>query len=125
MAEQTLPNDYFSTRRRELTDNPGSLGAGSTVHVKDFYGNLETWVVETYRVDGADTVLLQRTKSDGFDRLVLPPEITATLRRQQDGNERRARRRGARQAVETKRAKGQPIGNLAALANGRRRRGAK
>lgn len=116
----TIPTDLFSRRRREMSDNPGALGSGSTIHVRDFYGNAETWVVETLRVDGSETAFIQRNAADGGMRLVLPPEVMAAMRRHQDSNERRARRRGARQALETKRAKGQQIGNPDALRKARR-----
>lgn len=120
MAEQTIPTDLFSRRRREMEDNPGALGAASTINVRDFYGNLETWNIETFRVEGAETGFLQRNDSSGGVRLLLPPEVMAALRRQQAGIDSRSRKRGARQAVETKRAKGIRIGNPAALKRGRK-----
>lgn len=122
MAEQTLPRDQFSVRRRELQDNPGAASASSTVDVADHYGNLETWRIETYRADGVETVFVQRNDADGGSRWVMPPAVVAALRRQQTSLETQSRRRGAQQALATKRAKGQRIGNPEALRKARRAR---
>lgn len=106
MADQTLPTDLFSQRLRELTDNPGAVRASSKVDLQDFYGRSETWVVDTFRVDGDEVAFLQRISADGSIRMVLPAEVTAAMARQRDRATAVNRRRGARQAVETKRAKG-------------------
>lgn len=125
IPEMRLPRDPFSVRRRDIINNPGTLGAMSTIQLPDDYGNLDTWVVETYRVDGAETAFLQRNNAEGGIRVMLPPAVMAALRRQQATIDSRSRRRGARQALETKRAKGVPIGNAAALRKARRARRAK
>lgn len=121
MADATLPTDLYSRRRRELTDNPGALQAGSQVSLKDFYGNFQAWIVETFRVDGQETIFLIVSDAEGGRRFMLPPEVTTVLYRQYDQLIARARRRGARQAVETKRAKGQTIGNPDAFKHKRKR----
>lgn len=120
MADQTLPRDPFSVRRRDIINNPGALGAMSTIQLPDDYGNLDTWVVETYRVDGAETAFVQRNNAEGGIRVMLPPQVMAALRRHQATIDSRSRRRGARQALATKRAKGIPVGNAAALRKARR-----
>jgi hypothetical protein len=120
MPDQTLPTDLFSKRRRELVDNPGAIRAASTVNLQDFYGNLETWIVETFRLDGTAEALIQRNSIDGALRLVVPPLVMATIDRQLGHLVTVARRRSARQAVETKRSKGQRIGNPEALRKGRK-----
>ncbi len=114
-----MPTDLFSTLRRSVEDNPGKIGASSTVQVADFYGNRETWFVETFRIDGGDLVFLERSSASGGMRLVLPKEVAAALSRQRDQISKRARGRAAMRAVETKRSRGQTIGNPAALRVGR------
>lgn len=106
MSEQTLPVDTFSRRLRELTDNPGASRATSTVQRADFYGNSETWVIDTFRVDGQEEIFLQRISSDGSVRLVLPPEVTTAMVRQRDRAVHVTRKRAARTGLATKLAKG-------------------
>ena len=120
MADSPIPRDQFSLRRRDIINNPGALGAMSTIQMPDDYGNLDTWVVETYRLDGAETAFLQRNNAEGGIRVMLPPAVMAALRRQQATIDSRSRRRGARQAVATKIAEGQTIGNSEAFKNARR-----
>jgi hypothetical protein len=118
MQTETLPTDQFSRRRRELTGNPGAVRSSSTVETTDFYGNTESWIVETFRVDGKEEVFLQRITAAGGDRLVLPPAVTSAMSRHRDRAVTVSRKRGARQALETKRARG--IDPAAAI---RRRKG--
>lgn len=106
MSEQTLPTDHFSRRLRELTSNPGAIRSTSTVQTADFYGNAETWVVDTFRLDGREEVLLQRVHAGGGDRLVLPPEVTAAMSRQRDRGVLASRKRAGRQAIATRIARG-------------------
>jgi hypothetical protein len=119
--DETLPRDEFSRRLRELTDNPGALKASSRVDIVDFYGRNETWTLDTFRHDGAETTFIQRMSAEGALRLVLPPQVTTAVRRQVDSLTGRSRARGARQAVETKRSKGQRVGNPEALRKARRK----
>ena len=127
----TIPTDSFSRRLRELTDNPGAIRSESTVHVQDFYGNLDTWHVSTFRLPGGDGTLsseeafLQRNGPDGALRLHLPAKIVGVIGRHREMNVARARRRSAQQALETKRSKGQTIGNADALRKARKARRAK
>lgn len=120
--DQTLPRDPFSVRRRELIDNPGAIRSSSTIDVADLYGNIETWRIETFRHAGGVEALVQINRANGGDRLVIPPPVMAAFDRQRGSIIGTSRRRGAKQAVETKRAKGIPIGNADALRKGRRSR---
>lgn len=106
MSEKTLPVDHFSRRLRELTDNPGAVRSSSTINSQDFYGNAETWVVDTFRVDAKEEVFLQRISADDPIRIVLPAEVTAAMARQRDRAIAVVRRRAARQGLATKRAAG-------------------
>lgn len=116
---ELVPTDQFSRRMRELTDNPGVIKAESTVHVHDFYGNLETWHVATFRRDAHEEAFLQRSSASEPLRLYLPADVMAAIVRQRERSIARTRRRGARQALETKREKGIPVGNAAALVKAR------
>lgn len=125
--EKSLPRDEFTVRRRELGDNPGVVRSSSTVNLTDFYGNLETWIIETFRAPGASVeVLIQRSSVGSPLRLVLPALVMATIDRQLGHTTAASRRRGARQAVATRRARGDVLGNPDALRKARRaRKGAK
>jgi hypothetical protein len=118
MPDVTLPSDQFSRRLRELTNNPGAVKASSTVTTTDFYGNTASWIVDTFRVEGKEEVFLQQITAAGSVRLVLPAEVTSAMNRHRDRATKVVRRRGARQALETKRERG--IDPAAAL---RRRKG--
>lgn len=83
-------------------------------------GNAETYIVQTVRhPDAGDTVFLQVISAGRALRLVIPPKVSAVIARQRDALTGRARVRGARQAVATKRERGIPVGNAAALAAAR------
>lgn len=105
--DQVLPVDLFSRRLRELTDNPGAIRSSSTIPLIDFYGNAETWVVDTFRSSGGKLeAFVQRIASDGSVRLVLPVEVMAAMTRHHSAGVKVVRRRAARAAVATKRAAG-------------------
>lgn len=118
----TLPRDEFSVLLRQLNDNPGAVHTQSRVDLADFYGRSQTWTVDTFRVDGVETVFVQRMTVEGALRLVLPPEVTLALARQRGRATVRTRRRGARQAVATRIARGDILGNPDALRKARRAR---
>ena len=122
MADTLIPTDAFSRRRRELVDNPGAIRSASTVNLADFYGNLETWVVETFRTDRVVEVLIQKSSAADPLRLVLPPKVMEAIDRQRGTIVSASRRRGARAALATKKAKGLPIGNPEALRQARKGR---
>jgi hypothetical protein len=83
-------------------------------------GNSESWIVETWRIDGGELVFLQRSSAAEPLRLVLPIEVTATQVAQRERIAKRARKRAARQALETRRERGDKLGNLEALEKARR-----
>jgi len=118
-----LPTDSFSVRLRELTDNPGAVRAESTINRADVYGNAETWVITTFRLDGGEEVFLQRIDASATPiRIVLPPEVTAAMARQRDRATTANRKRGARAAVATRIARGDTLGNPTALLQARKAR---
>lgn len=117
-----IPSDTFSRRRRELSDNPGAIRSASTVNLQDFYGNLETWNIETFRLDGTVEALVQRNSVDGALRLVLPPKVMEAMDRQRGQVVTQSRKRAARRAMDTRRERGDVIGNVDALKKARRAR---
>jgi hypothetical protein len=112
MSDDTkIPTDDFSRRRRELADNPTAASARATLPLADWYGNLETWVIEMFRAEGAKgrpetTVFLQRSSKREPVMLMLPPEVMAAVFRQQDQLITRGRKRAARKAAATRKALG-------------------
>lgn len=125
VPEMTLPTDAFTVAFRQLQLNPGAAHASGRVDIADFYGRRETWNIDTFREQGNETVFVQKQAATGALRLVLPPEVMAVINRKHDQVTTVARRRGARQAVETKRAQGQTVGNPAALRKARKARRAR
>jgi len=120
-VKNALPTDMFSKRYRDLSNNPGAVRVTNTVTMLDDYGHTETWVVDTFRVDGGETVFLQRINADDTPvRLLMPPQITAVLDGQRDRTITRTRKRVARQVVEMRRERGDQLGNPEALRQARR-----
>lgn len=105
-AESKLAEDDYSRILARLNDNPeGAKVAGSTIDLQTILGHSETWIVKTIRVEGRDTVFVQRINASGGMRLVLPPEVAAAIARQRDAITGIVRRRAARRGVATKNAK--------------------
>lgn len=118
-----LARDAFSARMRELAGNPGISKASSRIDLHDFYGNLETWTVDTFRAPGEPgTAFIQQMTATGALRLMLPPKVMEALGRQNGSVVRQNRRRAARQTVSARRAEGLTVGNPEALARARKAR---
>lgn len=120
--EQLIPRDEFSTQRRRLEGHPEADKTSSRLDVADDYGNVVTWVLDTYKVEGQLIALVQRISADGSVRMVLPPEVTGAFTRQHSNLATKTRKRIARRIVADKRATGQKLGNPAALALARKAR---
>jgi len=118
--QTTLPRDEFSVTLRSMSDNPGAVRASSRLDIADFYGRSETWTIDTFRANGIETALVQRMSTGGALRLVLPPQVMAALTRQHDSLTGKVRSRGARQAVATRIARGDVLGNPEALKKARK-----
>jgi hypothetical protein len=104
--QRALPQDEYSVCLRKLRANPGLVEKESLIDRQDFYGNAESWIVRTLRVDGEETIFLQRNNAEGGTRIVLPPDVTAAITRQHDGINDVMRRRGARKAAATRKVLG-------------------
>ena len=117
---QFLPRDEFTARRRDLSNHPEAVTASSRIDTVDDYGNVTTWVLDLFRVEGRVTAFVQRGAADGFVRLVLPPDVTAAIGRHQAGLVTKNRKRIARARVADARARGEKLGNPEALARARK-----
>ncbi len=123
MADSPIPTDLFSTALRKLRDNPGAFAVGSRIETADFYGNAQTWVVETFRVEGSeDTVFVQRIDAEGGFRLMLPPAVTKVLAGHRDRVSTQARRRQGHRLVAQRKERGDTLGNPEALRRARGKR---
>lgn len=121
MSDSPIPSDLFSQRRRQMGDNPGALGAISTIHTSDFYGNTETWVVETFRTDDGQAVaFVQRSSADGGLRLVVPEPVMAALARHREQLSARAKRQQGHRLIAQRKQRGDTLGNPEALRRARR-----
>src|SRR5262245_39619303 len=120
VPEKFLPRDEFTVRLRELSDNPGAVRTSSRVDVTDSYGNLVTWTLDTFRVDGSTTSFVQRMDGNGGQRILLPPKVWDAMTRGHDNLTTKVRRASARRAVATRIARGDVLGNPEALRLARR-----
>src|SRR5262245_44206665 len=102
----TLPRDDWSTAMRQLIDNPGAVRSQSRVDIVDDYGRSTTWIIDTFRTAAGQVAFVQRMSADNPLRLVLPRQVMSALTRQQGTLTTRNRRKGARQAAATRKAKG-------------------
>jgi hypothetical protein len=117
-----LARDEFTARRRDLINHPEAVAASSRIDETDDYGNVTTWVVDSYRVGSDVTAFLQRGGIDGYIRLPLPPSVTSAINRHQSGLITKARRRTSKRIVADKRARGERLGNPEALKKARKAR---
>ena len=125
MERQTTELDTFDRTLGALDGLPGVLATSqATIQMTSpLVGNAETFIVQTVRQpDTGDTIFLQAISAGRSFRLVIPPRVAATIARQRDALTGRARVRGARQAVQTKREAGQVLGNPEALQAARKAR---
>jgi len=100
-----IPSDEFSQLFRKALDHPQTIRSSSTVNLIDFYGNTETWVVDTMRSEGIERVFLQRSNAKGGERLVLPPEVVDAIARQRERAIKVVRRRASHKGAATRKAK--------------------
>ena len=117
-----LPRDEFTVRRRELENHPEAVAASSRIDVTDPYGNVVTWVLDLYRLEGAITAFVQRGADGDYKRIVIPPSVTAAITRHQSTLVTKHRRKVARRIVADRRARGERVGNPEALAKARKER---
>lgn len=120
--QMVLPRDEFTVRRRELQNHPEAVAASSRIDVTDPYGNVVTWVLDLFRLEGAITAFVQRGADGDYKRFVMPPSVTAAIARHQLTLVTKHRRKVARRIVADKRARGERLGNPEALKAARKRK---
>jgi hypothetical protein len=120
--EVRLARDEVTAERRRLENHPEAVKYSSRIDVPDDYGNLTTWVIDQYRLDGFIIALVQIVNATTGIRLVLPPAVTRIIAAGQMTLATKHRRKVARRVVADKRARGEKVGNPEALAKARRKK---
>jgi len=93
--------------RERLNGVPGFQKRSSTVIADEpLTGRTSTWIVETWRGDGEDTIFLQHVGADGGQRFVLPNKAVEAIYRQHYAIVKRAKSNRGKRAAETARARG-------------------
>jgi hypothetical protein len=70
-------------------------------------GNVETFIVQTFRhKDEGDTIFIEHTGPEGYERYYLPPGVVRVLMRQRDQLETINRRKAGRALAEQRKAAG-------------------
>lgn len=70
-------------------------------------GNVETFIVQTFRHrDAGDTIFIEHTGPDGFERYYLPPAVVKVLMRHRDHLETQNRRKAGKAVAEDRKAQG-------------------
>lgn len=115
-----LARDEFTVERRRLDGHPEAVKAQTRLDVTDDYGNVTTWVIDLYRLEGRVSAFVQRGAPDGYTRLVMPPAVTAAIARHHRGLASKHRRKVAKRSIADLRA--QSGEHVEAQDRGRRRR---
>lgn len=106
--EQSMPlGDEYDRVARALDGLPDVVTSRpSTINVKSLLiGNAQQWIVVTTRQkDRGDYVFISYVDAQGGRRYVIPPEVIEAVVRQRDSLTTKNRKKGARQAVETRKA---------------------
>jgi hypothetical protein len=75
--------------------------------VTPLLGNVETFIVQTFRDrEQGDTIFIEHTGPEGFERYYLPPAVVRVLMRHRDQLEKQNRRRAGRALAEQRKADG-------------------
>jgi hypothetical protein len=102
-----IPKDEYSALLRQQRANPEAVEKSATVDMQDFYGNAVTWNITTIRIEGRDTVFLQKNAAEGGKRWVLPPQVTGVMARHRESIWKTNRRRAGRRAAADRAARGE------------------
>jgi len=115
MSEQNVQSvqtvDHFDRVRGGL-EQVGMKTKATTIRNADFLvGNVQSYIVETIRHDGGDTIFVEVANKDGNTRVVLPPKVADTIFRQRNALTKRTRQRLGREQAADRKAQGiQPFG---------------
>ncbi len=122
-SERSALGDSFDRVTRNLTDLPDTVHTEvRTIRDVSFLGISQDWTVQTYRQrDIGDTILVTLGSGTAYTRLAIPPAVARAIAAQYDSLSKKNRKRGARQAYETKVAAG--VDPAAALRKHRKGKG--
>jgi hypothetical protein len=109
MTDETRAPDYYDRRLSDFTSMP-EIGKTKLTPIRVTpplaVGGSQLYTVQTFRTDKGETLFLEVATQESHARIVLPPEVTRVLYRQRESLIAQARRRAARQAADTREAKG-------------------
>jgi hypothetical protein len=94
-----------------VVDGAESGEQAANIAVKNVVGDVLTYLVETIRHEGGDTIFIEVTSKDGTIRVVLPPKVANTIARQRDALTKKTRQRVGREQAAERKAQGiEPFG---------------
>jgi hypothetical protein len=79
-------------------------------------GGVETFLVQTFRQNGEDSVFLEHVSSSGTIRLVLPPQVADLIHRQRTSLTGKVRSKNSRRAAQARKDAGIQPGFMKARA---------
>ena len=107
MASVSDTHQEWEDMRESINGLPGFQKRSSTVIADEpLTGRTTTWIVETWRADGKDTIFLQHVGAEGGQRFVLPPKAVEAIYRQHYGIVKKSKSDRAKRGAETGKAKG-------------------
>lgn len=106
-----LPADAFDQALSRLMGLPnGANTSPSVVQDVDFYGNVTSWMVQTVKHEGGETVFLTAVNAAGSARYVLPPKVLVVIDRQRASTLTQVKRRHGRRIAAERKARGEKPG---------------
>jgi hypothetical protein len=70
-------------------------------------GNVQTFVVQTYRDERGDIIALQMVDAEGRARIIIPPAVADAIARQRDSLTKQNRRAAGKRNAEARKARGE------------------
>lgn len=113
----SLFGDDFDQMLRRLDGIPNSIHTqpATRTSLTPLTSVAKTWIVQTFRLRDSededtpatsqDIIFLQNIAANTSMRIVIPPDVANVIARQREALTSKNRKRGARQAVETRRRK--------------------
>lgn len=84
--------------------------AATRVVVSPLIGEAQTFIIQTYRQDGKDTVFVQYIDASGSVRIALPPAAADAIAAQRDALSTKNRKRAAKEIAAARKARGEVPG---------------
>lgn len=106
MNEPTRSYDRLMAALNGLPDTAKSRATTVRV-IQPILGNVETFIIQTFRQrEEGDTIFVEHTGPEGYERYYLPPSVVDVLMRHRDQLETQNRRRVGRRLAEERMAAG-------------------